>query len=521
MTVIASLAVLSLVSSSIRGPQQVAAVARCPPAACRLAWRPRTLGQPPVRRSLHPSSRLVAEEGLTSVLRTLVRKTASHTITGRGRDWRGVFQRLDSTGDGLLSVNEVASAVHEIAGSHALGDDGDLDSIVRKFDRNGNGKLCYVEFETMLKSLLRIPHDKVMLRSSPIAQPERYTTGSIWFSSLKNFSGSQVLRGILSPLLAMTLCSALVALIQLTTGVLPGGRAGKSLVQMHSLLGGALSLLLVFRTNSAYNRFWEARRIWESLLNRSRELARFIFLYSEDAGAPRVSLLVSLLCAFPRELRTHLVGEAKEEGADARRETVKGNEVGHPAPRVGSHARLAPPLPRSIAERIDASGNRPLYVCKWLASEMKKIPESLTFTSRERMLAMQSVNQLSSYVGACERLLQTPVPLNYARHTSRFLTLWCLTLPISLIDTMGLLVVPVTAFVTWSLFGIQEIGLFIEHCALDDGSIFMDTITELVALDVMEAVEEEPPLDYDIAELTDLNGRVVPESSNRDLQFAA
>lgn len=96
----------------------------------------------------------------------------------------------------------------------------------------------------MLKSLLRIPHDKVMLRSSPIAQPERYTTESIWLSSLRNFGGSQVLRGITRPLIAVTVASTLIALIQSLTGTLPGGRAGKSLVQMHSLLGGALSLLL-------------------------------------------------------------------------------------------------------------------------------------------------------------------------------------------------------------------------------------------------------------------------------------
>ena len=55
----------------------------------------------------------------------------------------------------------------------------------------------YIAGEVMLKTLLRIPHDRVMLRSSPIAQPERYTTRSIWFSSLANFSGSQVLRGIM------------------------------------------------------------------------------------------------------------------------------------------------------------------------------------------------------------------------------------------------------------------------------------------------------------------------------------
>ena len=72
-----------------------------------------------------------------------------------------------------------------------------------------------------------------------------------------------------------------------------------------------------------------------------------------------------------------------------------------------------------------------------------------------------------------------------------------LTLPVGLVSSMGLLVVPVTAFVTWSLFGIQEIGLFIEHCALDDGAIFMDTITELVALDVMEAVEDDDDNDDD------------------------
>jgi predicted membrane chloride channel (bestrophin family) len=557
-----SLAALSLVSIPRPQPLVAAASCRCPAASCRLSWRP-----PPASRRgrahllFAPSYTPPAEEGLTFVLRKLVRKTASHTVGGRGRDWRSVFERLDTASpDGLLGVQELRMAVHEIAGPQFLRDgDEELEAIVRRYDRNGDGKLSYCEFETMLKTLLRIPHDKVMLRSSPIAQPERYSTDSIWFSSLKNFGGSQVLRSIWRPLLAVTFCSTLIALIQSLTGTLPGGRAGKSLVQMHSLLGGALSLLLgarmrraappshrakqrppallpldacisiptpcrgdspaaaspaapslvaVFRTNSAYNRFWEARRIWESVLNRCRELARFLHLYREHAGTRRVALLVSLLCAYPRELRTHLVGEAKDTDDsldpskvgtdDAADEYDLDHGLGLRMPPMPTPTRLSPPLPRQLAERIARSGNRPLYVCKWLATELKAIKDSkkdLSFTSRERLVGLNGVNQLASYVGACERLLQTPVPLNYARHTSRFLTLWCLTLPISLVDTMGLLVVPVTAFVTWCLFGIQEIGLFIEHCALDDGAIFMDTITEQIALDVLEAVEEEEPLD--------------------------
>ena len=81
--------------------------------------------------------------------------------------------------------------------------------------------------------------------------PVRYTTRSIWLSSLCNIGGSQVLRGILQPLLAVTATALLVACIQLFWGVVPGRTLGKSLAQMHTLLGGALSLLLVFRTNAA------------------------------------------------------------------------------------------------------------------------------------------------------------------------------------------------------------------------------------------------------------------------------
>ena len=329
----------------------------------------------------------------------------------------------------------------------------------------------------MLQALLRLPQDSVCGTTRALHErclhPERYTTRSIWLSSLKNIGGSQVLRGILQPLAAVTATSIAIAALQIMYGALPGGRAGKSLAQMHSLLGGALSLLLVFRTNAAYNRFWEARRIWESVLNKCRDLARFLYLYQEDAGSPRVERLIALLCAFPRELRAHLVGRSILEDLEAPRGRPTHQWPTNPPMRVGRtssvlsdaegarlsveeimrRSTIAPMLPPVLAERLERAGNRPLHVCKCLASEYKRIPDSLTFTSRERLLCLTQVNHLSSYIGACERLLQTPVPLNYARHTSRFLTLWCLTLPVSLVGSMGLLVVPVTAFVTWCLFG--------------------------------------------------------------------
>ena len=58
-------------------------------------------------------------------------------------------------------------------------------------------------------------------------------------------------------------------------------------------------------------------------------------------------------------------------------------------------------------------------MCKCLAAALKTIPDTEAFTSRERLQALSSVNQLSSHIGACERLLQTPVPLNCTRMTAR------------------------------------------------------------------------------------------------------
>lgn len=81
-----------------------------------------------------------AEAGLTHVLSHLVRKTAAHTVTGRGRDWRGVFARLSPDG-ALLGPEELRMAVSELAGPDAVGGDGDLEAIVQRYDRTGNGFL--------------------------------------------------------------------------------------------------------------------------------------------------------------------------------------------------------------------------------------------------------------------------------------------------------------------------------------------------------------------------------------------
>jgi len=327
---------------------------------------------------------------------------------------------------------------------------------------------------------------------------------------MRNFGRSTVLNAIMQPLLGITAFSTLVAMVHMACmrGAVSvpwplalGACIARGGVKMHSLLGGALSLLLVFRTNTAYGRFWEARKIWESLGNQCRRLARFSFMYQDVFQRAGVELTAKLLIAFPAQLRRHVCGVAAKDLVPPWQVDAPGWAVTFPSTSPAGMQEYANvlhplgPLPPPILLKLRRSHNRPLFLCRRLGMILRALPDSDTFSSRHRLYALDAVDKLGSYVGACERLVQTPVPLNYARHTSRFLTLWCLTLPLSLVADMGLLVVPVTAFVTWSLFGIQEIGLFIEHCALDHGAVFMDSAIEQITSDILEAVAPDDEWD--------------------------
>lgn len=108
--------------------------------------------------------------------------------------------------------------------------------------------------------------------------------------------------------------------------------------------------------------------------------------------------------------------------------------------------------------KVARSTNRPLWICDRLALEIK----NCNLGPRERLALLKSVDDLSSAVGECERIRQTAVPLNYARHALRSLSIWLFTLPFSMVKDLGLLTGPATGIIAWVLFGIYQIGYAIE-----------------------------------------------------------
>lgn len=324
-----------------------------------------------------------------------------------------------------------------------------------------------------------IPHDEVTFRRrgpdrelTSIPQAERYSSGD-WLHNIYNLPGTCVLTLSFHLLSASFLSSRSRAVhshlpslhTSLSSLPSPGSQVfqrikGVVILNMiwallvtavgtylnlqaipskvHTLLGSSLGLLLVFRTNASYARYWEGRALWEKLHSKTRDLARMISVYEDCLSTEKVTSVARLICAYPLVLREHLSGE-----------THKSDLI-----------RLLGP---ALSDTMDCSVNKPLWVCNRLALLFRGVPESMNFSSRERLVLIGLVNDLSSIIGSCERLVQTPVPLSYARHTSRFLTLYLWSLPMVLVsDLAPVPLVLVTGLCTWALFGILEIGLLIE-----------------------------------------------------------
>lgn len=146
-------------------------------------------------------------------------------------------------------------------------------------------------------------------------------------------------------------------------------------------------------------------------------------------------------------------------------------------------------IPSGALEQCARATNRPLWVADRMATELRTVPDQSgpdgpTFTARERLALISHVDKLSHCIGGCERIHQTVVPLNYARHALRGLTLWLLSLPFALVKDQGYLTGPIVFLVAWLLFGIYEIGYSIEDPF--QGTLRLSILCDTIRRDVLE-----------------------------------
>jgi putative membrane protein len=281
-----------------------------------------------------------------------------------------------------------------------------------------------------------------------------------WRSHLFDIRGSLV-RAIFYRVLLCVAWSAVVVLIHdhLAPVAIPADG--------HMLVGFAFSLLLVVRTNASYDRFWEGRKQWGSIVNETRNLARAASVLL--AGAPEVAAgLLRWTIAFPWAVMHHLRGE-------------KG---------LGPVADAL--LPGEAAKAL-ATSHVPLTVARRVSEQLALARRRGLISDYVQMSLDQNVQLLTDYMGACERIHKTPLPFAYVVHLRRALILFCFTLPFALLSRFGWGTVLVTLLIAYTLFGIEEIGVEIEDpFGTDDNDLPLDRFCTTIEENLREILAALP-----------------------------
>lgn len=278
-----------------------------------------------------------------------------------------------------------------------------------------------------------------------------------WFDHFFDIRGS-LLKEIGARVTGCTLFAAIVVAFHFW--VRPVGTS----VVLHSMVGVALGLLLVFRTNASYDRYWEGRKLWGGIVNETRNLIRGA---REHFGGDQ-DLMARLTCwtaMFPWAVIRALRGD-DTLGPSARflSEEERAAALSSQHPALHAAQRMTACLAEARAKG---------HIGDYIYGVLDK-----------------NIQLLVDYLGGCERIRKTPLPFAYVVHLRRALIIYCFTLPFALVETYGWYAVLDTLVVSYIFFGIEEIGVEIEGPFGDDeNDLPMEDMSETIRKNVYALAE--------------------------------
>jgi putative membrane protein len=236
---------------------------------------------------------------------------------------------------------------------------------------------------------------------------------------------------------------------------------------IYSILGFTLSLFLVFRTNTAYDRWWEGRRLWGELTNAIRNLCIHLNATLPQNDMQRREYYQSLLSLFPTALRFHLQDR-----------------------KIPAHFFSENPVHASIAMDINTikkSRHQPQTIAKLFVAGLKADIQHGLLTHADIEHFKVEVNKLMDVCGGCERIKNTPIPFTYSVFIKKFIFLYVMIFPIVYSTQLNFLIAPVTMFVLYVLASIELIAEEIEDPFNGDES---DLPTEAISKNIKVSTEE-------------------------------
>jgi putative membrane protein len=282
-----------------------------------------------------------------------------------------------------------------------------------------------------------------------------------WFHSTFSLHRSDTARKLFPLLLALAAYSGAIAYWELEYLKLSEIAWIRNVTLVHNLLGFVMSILLVFRTNTAYDRWWEARKQWGGLTNVSRTLAMKMNAFLGKNDRVNRSFFKKSIPLFADTLFAHLRSNKTLFMLD---------EVEHPE-----------------FDHLDDQKHGPNQVASMIVNRVGSMYNEKLITGDQLIVINNEIQSLTDICGACERIKNTPIPMSYSSFIKKFIFIYVLTLPIGYVSSMGYFVIAAVPFIFYVMASLELIAESIEDpFGLDPDDLPLEKISENIRIHVGE-----------------------------------
>ena len=252
-----------------------------------------------------------------------------------------------------------------------------------------------------------------------------------WITFIFKFHKSDTFRQLIPMMLLIGVYSAGICYLEIHHFKLKDDSHVKNISIMHTTVGFVLSLLLAYRTNTAYDRWWEGRKLWGSLVNNSRNLAiKLSAILENDADKNYFRKVIpSYASILAKHLTNEEVGKVLFEGLDL---------------------------------EIEHNKHKPNQVAKMIFNKINDLYKSNKISGDQLIILNAEIQSFTEVCGACERIKNTPIPYSYSAFIKKFIFFYVMTLPFGFVFSLGFYIVPVVIFIFYVLASLELIAEEIE-----------------------------------------------------------
>jgi len=271
-----------------------------------------------------------------------------------------------------------------------------------------------------------------------------------WVTLIFAFHRSDTFRMLWKEIIYIGLFTLGIAFLEIH--FFPDALQLEKLITVYSLIGFVISLLLVFRTNTAYDRWWEGRRKWGELVNDTRNMAvKLSPILKKKADRDYFARMIS---NFAVSMKEYL--------------------------RLGIDIDELNLTLEEKSEFIDRS-HIPSAIVEAMYKKLKSHRENGEMSDVEFLSIDNNLNALLDSIGACERIKNTPIPFSYSLFIKKFIFIYVTTLPLAFVVQFGYFSALIATFVFYVLVSMEVLAEEIEDpFGTDDNDLPTDQLCERI-----------------------------------------